>query len=103
MITLFIDTANSSEVAVGLFINGEKYLLKKEIARRSSQVVLPLIEEILKRHKMSLHDLTSIEVHTGPGSFTGVRVGVSIANALGFTLEIPVNGRKTPIEPLYSQ
>lgn len=36
--------------------------------------------------------ITAIEVNTGPGSFTGTRVGVAVANALGFALDIPVNG-----------
>ena len=35
-----------------------------------------------------------IEVDRGPGSYTGIRVGVSVANALGFALNIPVNGKK---------
>lgn len=66
-----------------------------------SQVLLPMIEKILKKQKLDFKDLQSIEVETGPGSFTGLRVGVSVANALGFALEIPVNGKKTETDLQY--
>ena len=45
--------------------------------------------------------LEGIEVETGPGSFTGLRVGVSVANALGYSLGIPVNGKKIETELRY--
>jgi len=45
--------------------------------------------------------LEGIEVETGPGSFTGLRVGVSVANALGFSLGISVNGKKMETELVY--
>jgi len=67
-----------------------------------AQIILPMVEEILKKHRLVLQDLDVIEVNPGPGSFTGVRVGVSIANALSYALGIPVNGKRTPVEPLYS-
>ena len=42
-----------------------------------------------------------IEVETGPGSFTGIRIGVAVANALAYSLGIPVNGRKMETEIRY--
>lgn len=66
-----------------------------------SQVLLPLIEKILKKNKLKFSDLKEIEVKTGPGSFTGIRVGVSVANALAFSLKIPVNGKKMETEINY--
>jgi len=79
-----------------------------------SQVLLPLVDKLLNRMHTPGVDirnhswsggwkmLTGIEVETGPGSFTGLRVGVSVANALGFALGIPVNGKKLETELLYS-
>lgn len=67
-----------------------------------SQVLLPLIKRILKKNGVGFTDLTSIEVEKGPGSFTGLRVGVSVANALGFVLGIPVNGKKIETDLEYS-
>jgi len=107
MKTLYIDSADNKEVTVGLFINGRKYIVRKKLIRQKAQIVLPLIEKLLKKRSIRLQDLDSIEVNPGPGSFTGVRVGVSVANALSYTLGIPVNRKlfkkdKTLVEPLYS-
>ena len=56
---------------------------------------------MLDLEKMDFKDLDGIEVETGPGSFTGLRVGVSVANALGFELDIPVNGKKLETDLIY--
>jgi len=69
-----------------------------------SQVLLPMIAKILKKNKANFSDLTAVEVNVGPGSFTGTRVGVAVANALGFALNIPVNGKKGKIvTPIYEK
>ena len=60
-----------------------------------------MIEKLLKKHGLSLQKITAIKVNPGPGSFTGVRVGISIANALGLALGITVNGTKEIVEPIY--
>ncbi len=88
---LFIDTASNEEISVGLRIREKKFVSKRKVDKMKAQVVLPMIEQLLKKHKMSLEQIDAVEVNTGPGSFTGLRVGISIANALGFLLQIPVN------------
>lgn len=98
---LIIDTSDSSQTIVGLEINGKKFFLKEKTGDLKSQNLLPLINKILKKNKLFLKDLTGIKVNTGPGSFTGLRVGVSVANALGWSLGIAVNGKKRPTEPIY--
>lgn len=98
---LVLDTSNNKEVKVGLKINDEKFLIEQAIDHRKAQAVLPIVEQLLKEHNLRVADITSIEVNPGPGSFTGVRVGVTIANALGFLLNIPVN-EKEFVEPIYS-
>ncbi|SRR5258708_635131 len=97
---IYIDTSNNEEIIIGLFIEDKKYILKQKLAQRKAQIVLPLIDSLLKEHKTTLQEITHIEVNPGPGSFTGVRVGVTVANALGFALGIPVN-EKESIEPVY--
>jgi len=39
----------------------------------------------------TIKDIKEIKINSGPGSFTGLRVGVTVANMLGFLLDIPVN------------
>lgn len=101
---LIIDTSSNKEIIVGLEIDGVEHLSRHPVDRQKAQAVLPLIEKILKENKLSLKDITEIGVNLGPGSFTGLRVGVSIANALGYLLKIPINGKKVGelVEPRYS-
>jgi tRNA threonylcarbamoyladenosine biosynthesis protein TsaB len=75
-------------------------LIKRYISPRD-QDILASINQILTENNTTLADLTHIQVYPGPGSFTGTRVGVTIANALAFALKIPINGQKTSIEPIY--
>jgi L-threonylcarbamoyladenylate synthase len=100
---LIIDTFSNEYILVGLEIAGKKFLKKQKINFRKAQAVLPLIEELLKENKLALKDITEITVNTGPGSFTGLRVGVSIANAISHFLKIPVNNKKIGdfAEPIY--
>lgn len=86
-----IDTSSNEEISVGVEINGKKDLITEKVGKQKAQVVLPLVEQLLKKHNLTLQNITNVQVHTGPGSFTGLRVGISIANALGFALKIPVN------------
>lgn len=104
MIILTIDTASNKKIVVGVTINGKKDLIKQKIDKQKAQVVLPMIDALLKKHKLKLTDISEIRVETGPGSFTGLRVGVSIANAFGFVLKIPINGMPlgTHALPVYS-
>lgn len=104
MICLLIDTSNNQKVSVGLRIDEKEYKIEQEVDKSRKQPVLSLLDKILKEHKLELTDFTAIEVNTGPGSFTGVRVGVSVANALSYALKIPVNGKKIGelARPVYS-
>lgn len=86
---LFIDTSNNQKTIVGLDDNR----LEKATGPDKSQQVLLLIDKILKSQKKKISEITQIEVVTGPGSFTGLRVGVAVANALAFALKISVNGK----------
>lgn len=86
---LYINTSDRDKIVVGL--DGEMH--ETDARAEKSQRLLPFINEILQKHKKELKDFTEIQVHTGPGSFTGIRVGVSVANALGWSLKIPVNGK----------
>ncbi len=86
---LFIDTSDRYTIKVGL---GEK-IFETEAKEGSSQKLLSFIDEKLKEENTSIDKITEIEVNTGPGSFTGLRVGVTVANTLGWALGIPVNGR----------
>jgi tRNA threonylcarbamoyladenosine biosynthesis protein TsaB len=50
------------------------------------------INELLQKNKTELKDLNGVIVYMGPGSFTGLRIGLSAANALAYSLNIPITG-----------
>ncbi len=50
-----------------------------------------MISTMLVKHNVSLSDLDLITVKTGEGSYTGIRVGLTVANTLGWLLDIPVD------------
>lgn len=58
----------------------------------TSRELLIKIDEFLRQNKVRLKDLKAIAVFRGPGSYTGLRIGISTAQALGFALDIPVFG-----------
>lgn len=86
---LYINTSSSEKIVVGL--DGKKFETSSK--KGASQRLLPFIVELLEKEEKKLEDIKEIAVNTGPGSFTGLRVGVSVANALGWALGIPVNGK----------
>lgn len=98
---LLIDTSSNKEIKVGLTIKRKTHWLKKAISYQKAQVVLPMIDQIITANKIRMQDIEAIEVVAGPGSFTGLRVGIAVANALCSLLDIPVNGKRQIVHPSY--
>lgn len=106
---LSIDTKDQKQVRVQLKDGGKVISELSAENEYGSQVLLPLILKLLRNYKPGLKTklqtgfvkLKSVEVETGPGSFTGLRVGISVANALGYSFGIPVNGKKIETEISY--
>ena len=94
--SVYINTKEQHKVSVALKNKGKVIKSLSAKNKFGSQVLLSLIKKIV-----DTSDIKGIEVETGPGSFTGLRVGVSVANALGFALNIPVNGKKIETELNY--
>ena len=86
---LLIDTASPC-CSVALFNQQIVSQRQTDEQRQSAQKVLPLIEELMQETGVSQSELGSVGVINGPGSFTGMRIGVAIAQGLGFANQIPV-------------
>ncbi len=99
---ILIDTSDKEKVIVSLRKTGEKEVVVTSLNKFGSQALLPLIMEALKKQQIDFKDLSGVEVNTGPGSYTGLKVGVAVANALGYALNIPVNGKKLETDLTYS-
>lgn len=90
MYTLFISTFDKL-ITIGLLKNGEVLeVLEKLSSKNHSIYTMPLIDEILRNNDLEPSYLNEIIVVNGPGSFTGVRLGVTIAKTLAYTLNIPI-------------
>ena len=86
---LHLDSTDSKKTIIRL--NDQEF--SKENSNPRDQNVFRLLQESLDEVGAQLKDIKEISVNAGPGSFTGTRVGVTIANALGFALGIKVNNQ----------
>lgn len=89
MYTLFVDT-HSEFIYLALFNDSNMFIKQKESFHEHSKLVLPMLEELMNEVNITFKDIESIIVVNGPGSFTGIRIGLSIVKTLGYTLNIPV-------------
>lgn len=85
---LVIDTSTSLSY-VALFSRSKMLFLQK-LPAGPSLSLMSAIAEALKQSNISVKDLNFIATATGPGSYTGLRVGVATAQALAFSLKIPL-------------
>lgn len=90
MLMLGISTSGR-EPSVEISKDGVGFGLFRDTSRASySETLMGLIERAVDAAGISLSDFDAIAVDVGPGSFTGVRIGVSCANAMAMALGIPV-------------
>ncbi|MFA7179161.1 MAG: tRNA (adenosine(37)-N6)-threonylcarbamoyltransferase complex dimerization subunit type 1 TsaB [Dehalococcoidales bacterium] len=92
MIILGIDTsARYSSLAV---IKNERLLAEHtwECKHNHSVEVLPALDKLLGKTGLHVNDISAVGVAIGPGSFNGLRVGLSIAKGIAFSLNIPIMG-----------
>lgn len=95
MLQLFIDTTGVHQT-VALIENQKVLAQKKWLSNyNESETLLPAITSLLRKAQKTLRDLDQIVVARGPGSFSSTRIGVTVANTLGFALDIPIIGLKT--------
>ena len=92
MIWLGIDTANAP-LSVAIVKDGKTLVeITQNIKLTHSVGAMPAIEELFDRVQLKPSDLDAIAVSEGPGSYTGVRIGVSIAKTLAWSLKKPLIG-----------
>jgi len=72
------------DILIELSINGE--------IKRHSSILIPTIKEMLLKLNMQIQAIDGIAVTIGPGSFTGLRIGLGAAKGLAYALSIPVAG-----------
>lgn len=74
-------------------LSGETITRKTELMTKGQDAALPsIVQHALSEAHLALNDLDRVSVVTGPGSFTGLRIGLAFSRGLGLTLSIPVIG-----------
>lgn len=90
MLILTIRT-DKPEAELGLFNDDKQVSYEKWLAHRElAETIHQKIHELLKQQSRTLQDLGGLVVFKGPGSFTGLRIGITVANALADSLRIPI-------------
>jgi len=87
---LYIETA-TDVCSVALSRGAEVIGLKEEAGGNNhAKHLLPFVDEVLKQGGCTVSDLNGVAVSVGPGSYTGLRIGVSTAKGIAYTAGIPV-------------
>lgn len=75
----------SSKLALALIKGEDMFCLSREVGKSGhSALLLPAIDELMKENGVAPETLDAVAVNVGPGSFTGIRIGVSMATSLAF-------------------
>ncbi len=91
MPTLILDTAQDY-AAVALLQADQVLYTEVEPEKRQSRVIMPMVRHALHQAGVAPPDLVRIVAATGPGSFTGIRVGLALASGLVTGRDIPLTG-----------
>lgn len=90
MNSLLIDT-HDTKVSFVLYKDGIlKDKIEVESNMRHSEIAMPSLIELIKKNNLVISDISEILVVIGPGSFTGVRIGVVISKTIAYLLNIPI-------------
>ncbi len=92
---LAIDTATEA-CSAALWNDGTLSAHFEICPREHTQRILPLVQEVLTESGTTLSELDALAFGRGPGSFTGVRIGIGIAQGLALGAELPMIGVSTP-------
>lgn len=91
---LAIDTATEA-CSVALLYDDQVDALFEVCPREHTQRILPMVQTVLAHHHLTLQQLDALAFGRGPGSFTGVRIGIGVAQGLSLGAALPMVGVST--------
>ena len=90
MISLFLDTS-TKYLCIGIAKDHKViYKFQQEAIKKQSELTIPFLQKALAEVNISLNDIDEVNVTIGPGSFTGIRIGMCIAKVLASMKNIPL-------------
>lgn len=89
MYSLLIDT-HDINLLIALYKDDEVLDKESNNTKNHASICMPIINDVLTRNNLDVHNLGELIVVIGPGSFTGVRIGATIGKMLAYTLNIPI-------------
>ena len=90
MLSLLLDSSNSA-LAVGLAEDGKLVdEIQYEANQRQSEVMVDEIAKLFDKHNVTKKDLSGVVVTKGPGSYTGVRIALTVAKTVAFAWNTPL-------------
>lgn len=90
MKSLFINTSTRNTVVSIVDDDEIKYLYKNDEFKDLSVELMPIIDEAFQNAKIKPNDIDTIFVTVGPGSFTGIRIGLAVVKTMAWSLKIKV-------------
>jgi tRNA threonylcarbamoyladenosine biosynthesis protein TsaB len=91
---LALDTSTEN-CSVALIVANQTYVRSEVSPRGHTTKILPMVDDVLKEAGISLQEVDALAFGRGPGSFTGVRIGIGIAQGLAFGADLPMIGVST--------
>ena len=76
--------------SVGLFKDSTSLVLKENYDKSHSSVLALFVEQIFQETKFNINELDAIAISVGPGSYTGLRIGISFVKGIAYSLNIPI-------------
>ena len=82
---------SSGMVATVAILDGNKITAEYTVChgRTHSETLLPMIDEVMKSAELTVQDMDAIAIAAGPGSFTGLRIGINLVKGLAFPADTP--------------
>lgn len=88
---ILVIRTDKPEAEIGVYQANEKLAYKQWHAHRAlAETLHQKISTLLQSQNADWHDISGIVVYKGPGSFTGLRIGLSVANALAASYQVPI-------------
>jgi len=90
MLSLLIDTSNKN-LSVGIANDGELIdFVEREAWQRQSEFLIDTIDKLFKKHALDPKSIKAVVASKGPGSYTGVRIAVTVAKVISVALGVPL-------------